>query len=224
MSKFRKLKFKFPYPDTEITAALSDPHSHPELIEALARVGAKQVLGHRAGGRRARKPSAAIAKRLEAILETYCALGPKLQKCPTGTTTIRWLREGVIRRLNLRDDDAAISEDTVIKHAQELAPLFRLVRQGLIPHVAGPARQPLSAQEQRKLDDLRRVHARVGGKQTGGPPPPGSIDPDVKVPAAVRAVADRANSHYPTGGRAVTAGPSDTTRAKLVISDTCPWN
>ena len=97
---------------------------------------------------------------MEAILETYRRLSPRLQARPTGSETIRRLRKGAIKTLGLRDDDDAISEDTVRHHVKELRPVFRLVREGIIPLGRRPAKQELSEQTRLEMEAGRRAFAK----------------------------------------------------------------
>jgi hypothetical protein len=200
----------FPYSDARIREALARWTSATilgrgglkptdrdfKVIVALAHEGANHILARRAGARKPRVPSADVTRRLEATLDAYRSLSPNLQTHPTGEKTIEWLRKAVIERVGLRDDE--LSEETVRNDINRLRPMFRLVRQGIIPLGKRPAKQKLSAQTHRQMDARRRAHARIGGKQAGKAPPDG-IDPDVKIPAAVRAAAARAESHYRTG-------------------------
>ncbi len=87
----------------------------------------------RKGGQRPRKPSLTIIRQLEATVEVYRGLSPKLQKYPTGTKTIEKLRAGVIKKLGMTDGDDDLPEDVVRKNVSELKVIFRLVRQGIIP-------------------------------------------------------------------------------------------
>ena len=113
-----KSKHPFPYCDADIRAALArwtagpannrqdlkvtDPHF--EIIMALAAEGASHIQSRRAGANKPRKTSTKVTKRLEAILESYRHLSPKFQARPTGSGTIKRLREGAIKRLGLEDN------------------------------------------------------------------------------------------------------------------------
>jgi hypothetical protein len=135
-------KASFPYSEAEIKRALAPwrPRALPvyeqdvlevtdpnfEVIIALAREGAKHILGRRAGGSRERKPAGKVLERLNAIAETYRALPARLQAHPSGTETIERLRQGAIRKLGLKHDD--ISEEIVRHDVRKLRLYLQILR------------------------------------------------------------------------------------------------
>jgi hypothetical protein len=141
---------EFPYTDRQIDAALERwdrgklSSSDPEfgIILELAREGARHIKARRRGAQKDRKQSEAVTRRLEALIQAYRELSPKLQAQPTGQTTIERLRAAVIRKLDLPDNDDVLSEDTVRRDIRLVRPIIRLVERGIIPPPGKrPARQ-----------------------------------------------------------------------------------
>jgi hypothetical protein len=132
--------FKIPYPDAQIDAVLerwdqgnldvTDPDF--EILIELAREGARLTKAHRRGARAARKTSRAVTQRLEALIQAFSELSPKRQRYPTGTQTIELLREAIIQKLGLADNDDVLSEDMIKKDISQVRPLLRLVQKGII--------------------------------------------------------------------------------------------
>ena len=77
-----------------------------------------------------RKSSGWITRRLNALLQVFRELPSELQQHPTGQRTIERLRDVLIERLGLRDDDNVLSEDTIRKDIAQVRPLIRLVQRG----------------------------------------------------------------------------------------------
>jgi hypothetical protein len=113
------------------TIQITGPRS--STIIELARQGARLIKEHRRGARQDRKNSKQVTQRKEAVLQVYRELSSTRQKYPTGRDTLIDIRAAVIKKLGLRDDDHAVSEDTLIKDLAQLGPILRLIRKGLIP-------------------------------------------------------------------------------------------
>jgi hypothetical protein len=141
---------KIPYPDAQIDAVLerwdqgnlnaSDPDFG--IIIELAREGARLIKAHRRGAQKTRKPSRAVTERLEALIQAFRELSPKLQAHPTGQPTIERLRNLVIQKLGLPNNDRALPEDTVRQDIRQVRPLLRLVQKGIIPPAGKPNKGP----------------------------------------------------------------------------------
>ena len=123
--------------------ALKVTDSQFGTIIELAREGARLIKAHRRGARLPHKKSDSVTERLEALLQAYRELSPKRQKYPTGTMTLGQLRRSMIVKLGLRDDNKVISEDTIKKDIEQIRPLLKLVRKGIIP----PPGKPIKKQE-----------------------------------------------------------------------------
>ena len=155
----------FQHTDAEIDQVLQDwdrgalkpDDPNFEMIIDLAREGARHIKARRRGAQRPRKASGKIIQRINALLEAYIGLSPKLQATPTGARTVAALRKSVIKKLGLRDNDDAISEDTIIKDVPQLGGLFKLVREGVIPRSGKLARQP-------NISDKTRQEMKAGAK------------------------------------------------------------
>ena len=159
------------------------------LIEKLARASDNQELVEQA--RRALQPmskSQEVTLRLNALLEAYRALPPKLQDLPTGRRTVDKLRTATIQKLSLPDTDDTVSEETIRKDMQHLGPLLRLVRMGVI----SSDRRPSPKRTEEEMDRIRRQHARFGGRNYSGPPAD-NCDPHLSLPKSVRRAAARAH-------------------------------
>lgn len=135
-----------------------------------------------------------VTRRLNALLEAYRELPPKMQHKPTGRRTVDRLRDATIQKLNLPDNDDTVSEDTIRKDMQQLGSLLRLVRMGVIPSRLRPHPQlsPCPHLRQKEMDRIRRQHARLGGRNYFGPP----TEPKLTLPKAVRRAASRAHELY----------------------------
>jgi hypothetical protein len=162
------------------------------LIEELARANDnqhKKELVEQA--RRALQPipkSEEVTRRLNALLEAYRALPPRLQDRPTGRRTVDKLRAATINRLSLPNTDDTLSEDTIRKDLQHLGPLLRLVRLGVISSEL----RPVCKRTEQEMDWIRRQQARLGGRNYSEPPAD-NIDPDLNLPQQVRQVVARAH-------------------------------
>jgi hypothetical protein len=128
-----------------------------EMIIDLAQEGARHIKGRRRGGQRSRKASGKITQRINALLEAYRELPPKSQATPTGARTVAALRQSVIKKLGLRDNDDEISEDTIKNDVQQLRPVFRLVRRGVIPPSGKPTKQS-------NISDKTRQEMKAGAR------------------------------------------------------------
>jgi hypothetical protein len=129
----------FPHTDTEIddalqrlrqgTMQLSDPEF--KVIHDLAEEGAQHIKSRRVGGGQPRTSSDEVKRRLKALLHGYQQLSPRLQKTPTGASTVGKLRDFVVKELNLPDD--VVSEETIRHDIRQVRPLMRLILEGKIP-------------------------------------------------------------------------------------------
>jgi hypothetical protein len=129
------------------------------IIE-LAREGARHIKDRRRGARQPRKTSDMVTRRVEALVQCYRGFSPKRQKYPTGTTTLAALRRCIIAKLGLQDDDKVISEDTIKKDIQQLVPLLRLVRQGVIPPPGSKSiKQGISEKTRQEMERGKRAIA-----------------------------------------------------------------
>jgi hypothetical protein len=170
------------------------------IIE-LAREGARLIKAHRRGARQPRKKSDSVTERLEALLQAYRELlqayrelSPKRQEYPTGTMTLGQLRKSMIAKLGLRDDNKVISEDTIKKDIEQIRPLLKLVRKGIIPPPGKPIKkqETISEKTRQEMEAGKRAVAkaaaryrilsklveRIAAMQAGHPPeaaPPAAI-------------------------------------------------
>jgi hypothetical protein len=196
---------KISYPDDQIDAVLERwdqgklSSSDPEfgIILELAREGARLIKAHRRGAQRPRKTSEAITRRMEALLHAFRELPPKFQQYPTGQKTIERLRNDVIQKLGLRDNDDVLSEDTIRQCIRELRPLIRLVQKGKMPPPGQPYSKPekLSEQTCREMERGREVSARhAAAKAAAGtsaePPAAPSDDRNAAVSTSPEAPSD----------------------------------
>lgn len=155
---------RFKYTDAQINRALQDcdrgglKHGDPgfEIIEELAREGARHIKARRRGAQQPRENSQEVTRRLEAILQSYGELSSKRQKTPTGAKTVAAIRQSVIQKLGLEDDDDAISEDVIKNDIQQLKPIIRLIKDGIIP-LGKPTRQS-------GVSDKTRLEMEAGAK------------------------------------------------------------
>ena len=97
------------------------------------------------------------------MLQAYLELPPKLQRRPTGTNTIHFLRKKIIQKLALEDGDDVISEDTIIKDIQQIrssSALMTLIRSGIIQRTGSPKKQvELSDKTKQEMEAGRRAVA-----------------------------------------------------------------
>jgi hypothetical protein len=129
----------FPHTNADIDDALQrlqqgklqvgDPEFR--VIHDLAKEGAQHIKSRRRGAQRPRAISDMVIFRRRAVLEGYQQLSPKLREKYTGVVTVRKLRNFVVKKLNLSDDE--VSEDAILSDIQQLRPLMRLIREGKIP-------------------------------------------------------------------------------------------
>ncbi len=161
----------FPHSEADIDQALqrlqsgalqiSDPAF--DIIRSLAEEGARQIKARRRGAGEPRKKSDFVTRRQEALIQAYRELSRKRQKTPTGAITVEALRQSVIQKLGLEDKDEAISEDTIKNDVQQLSPLFRLVREGIIPHSGKPSPQSSISEKTRlEMEAGAKAVARAG--------------------------------------------------------------
>jgi hypothetical protein len=155
----------FPLSDAEIDEVLRSIGGQvkdPRLakIIALARVGAQHIKARRRGARKPRGISATVTRRQGALLQAYLELPLNLQRRPTGTNTIRFLRKKIIQKLELEDEDDVVSEDTITKDIQQIrssSALMTLIRSGIIPRTGSPKKQV-------ELSDKTKQEMEVGKK------------------------------------------------------------
>jgi hypothetical protein len=159
----------FPHNDAEIDKALE--HLRAGVLQPgspgfgivcdLAEAGANYIKSVRRGARKERKISESVTRRIEALLTAYRELPHRLQKHYTGETTVRVLREAVIRKLGLTDSDDAISEDNIRKDMQAMSPIIGLVKKGKIPAPGPrPINQKLSKETQKEMIAGKRALAK----------------------------------------------------------------
>jgi hypothetical protein len=180
----------FPYPDAQIDAVLerwdqgklsiSDPEFG--VIIELAREGARLIKAHRRGAQKPRKKSNAVTQRLEAFLQAFRELPPKFQRYPTGQKTIERLRNAVIEKLRLPDNDDVLPEATIILCIRELRPLIRLVQRGKMPPPGKRHSKPKEPSEQTRREMKRGAevsarHAAAKAAATSPEPSRGSKRP-----------------------------------------------
>ena len=78
------------------------------------------------------------------------------------------VRQAVIQKLGVPDEDDAISEETIKKDIQQLGPLFRLVRQGIIPRSGKPIRQTgISDKTGQEMEAGAKAVAKAAGNPAG---------------------------------------------------------
>jgi len=170
----------FQHTDAEIDQVMEDfnrgalKHNDPrfKIIIELAREGARHIKARRRGAQQPRETSGQVTRRFNALLEAYRDLPRKSQATPTGVRTVAALRQSVIKKLGLRDNDDAISEDTIKKDVQQLGPLFRLVREGVIPPRGKLTRQSnISDKTRQEMKAGAKAVARAANakKSRGGP-------------------------------------------------------
>jgi hypothetical protein len=165
-----KARLGFPHDDAEIDKALEQLRagvlqfggSEFGVICDLAEEGARHIKSRRRGARKERENFESVTRRLEALLQAYRELPPRHQKHPTGVSTLRVLREAVIRKLGLTDNDDAFSEDSISKSMQAMRPIIRLIREGKIPASPGtkPAKRKLSEKTRQEMIAGKRALAR----------------------------------------------------------------
>jgi hypothetical protein len=159
----------FPHSDVEIDEAMqyidsgdleaADPRV--ATIIALAREGAQHIKSRRRGAREPREKSENVTRRLEALLQVYRELSPHLQKKPTGTATIHFLRRRLVQKLGLQDSDDVISEDTIRQDIRQVRPLLRLIQRGIIPRTGRPSRQGPSGRTRQEMEAGRKAAAKA---------------------------------------------------------------
>lgn len=162
------------YTDAEIDQVLQDwdrgalKPTDPtfEIIIGLAQEGARQIKARRRGAQQPREKSDDVTRRQEALLESYREQSSKRQKTPTGENSVAALRQSVIQKLGLQDDDDVVSEDTIKKDIQQLRPLFRLIERGIIPPNGKPVRQQgISDKTRQEMEAGARAVARAAAAQ-----------------------------------------------------------
>jgi hypothetical protein len=159
----------FPHGNAEIDNALrrlesgalqvSDPEF--DVIRDLAKEGAQHIKSRRRGAREPRGNSDTVTRRMLAVLQAYGELSPKMRTHPSGAETIRKLRRSVIKKLGLKDQDELISEDLLRQDVQQFGPIFRLIREGVVPP-PGPKSvdRKLSKKTQQEMIAGKRTLAR----------------------------------------------------------------
>jgi hypothetical protein len=159
----------FPHSDAEIDNALEQLRAGAlrpgspgfGIVCDLAEEGARHIKSRRRGAQQPRENSDIVTRRLEAVLQAYRELSPKMRAHPRGGETISKLRQSVIKKLGLKDQDELISEDTLRQDVQQLGPIFRLVREGVVPPPGPkPVSQKLSKKTQQEMLAGRRTLAR----------------------------------------------------------------
>jgi hypothetical protein len=164
----------FPYTDAQIDHVLERiergeldvGHSDFGVLRELAREGGRLIKGHRRGAQQQRrKKDIEVTRRLVAIIQEYSELTPTLQKHPTGTGTLHWLRRRVIKKLGLRDDDNVISEDTLRHDIQQVRPILRLIQRGAIPPPGKPIKRGISEKTLQEMEEGRRAAARAASAE-----------------------------------------------------------
>lgn len=125
----------FPHTDGEIDQALErlrtgalqvgDPEF--DVVRNLAEQGAHHIKSRRRGAGKPREKSEDVTRRLTALVQAYGELSTKLQKHRTGVPTLLVLRQAVIKKLGLTDNDDVISEETIKNDMRELRPILRLI-------------------------------------------------------------------------------------------------
>jgi hypothetical protein len=165
-----RAKAKIPYADTRIDEVLElwdqgklkDTDPDFGILIELAREGARLIKAHRQGARTVRKTSTKVTRRLEALIQTYRELSPKLQAHPTGKITIGRLREGMIQKLGVRDSDEVLPEDTITQDIRQVRPILRLIEWGVIPPTGkSMRRQGPSEQTRREMEAGKAALARA---------------------------------------------------------------
>jgi hypothetical protein len=161
---------RFPHSDADIDQALQrlkkgalqvgDPEF--DIVRDLAEEGARHIKSRRRGAQQPRENSNIVTRRMEALVQGYRELSPKMQAHPNGAETIRKLRKSVIKKLDLSDQDDLISEEMIKHDMRQLGPIFRLVREGKMPQPGPkPVKQRLLSKEtQREMIAGKRALAK----------------------------------------------------------------
>jgi hypothetical protein len=165
----------FPHTDEQIDQALQflqqgnlQPNNPlTSVIRDLAMAGAEHIKSVRRGARQPRENSDGVTKRMEALVQAYRELSPKMQAHPTGTETVRKLRRSTIKKLGLRDDDEVLSEDIIRHHIRQLGPIFSLIRKGIVPPAGPKPTRPklLSQKTQKEMVAGKKALAKHRGRQ-----------------------------------------------------------
>jgi hypothetical protein len=159
----------FPHSDAEIDQALQRLQKGtlqvgtPQfvVIRDLAEEGARHIKSRRRGAREPRDNSDIVTQRMEALVQAYRELSPKMQARPTGSETIRKLRLSVIKKLALPDDDNVLPEETIKHDMRQLGSIFRLVRDGVVPPPGSkPPKQRFSKETQKEMIAGRKAAAK----------------------------------------------------------------
>jgi hypothetical protein len=167
-----------------------------EISKTMSVKSAKNIIEKRNRARQPRKNSDKVTRRLEAVANAFRRLPEKLRDEWSSTETVGKVRDAVLKRLGIPDDDDVLSEDTILKDLGKLGPMRRLVKCGILPSL------PLSIQKgipssETEMDRRRRAAAKLGGKNRGElPPGKWPNDPDVKIPESVLKAAKKANKYY----------------------------
>jgi hypothetical protein len=133
-----------------------------EIIRELAKEGAKHITARRRGARQPRQNCEDVTRRLEALVEAFKELPPKCQKNPTGQRTIERLRESVIQKLGLPNNDEALSEETVRSDIRQVRPILRTLQRGVIP--SSGHKKELSEQTRREMEAGKAAVAKSAGR------------------------------------------------------------
>ena len=153
----------FPHNDAEIDNALEQLRAgvlQPGspgfgIVWDLAEEGANHIKSVRRGARKPRGKSDVVTRRMEAELQAYRELSPKRQAHPTGTMTLQDLHS------SLEKKGFNVPEDTLRHDLQQLGPILRLVREGIVPPPGPkPVNQKLSKKTQQEMLAGRRTLAR----------------------------------------------------------------
>lgn len=153
----------FPHTDTEIDQALQRLRTgalqvgDPEfgVVCDLAEEGAHHIKSRRSGARKPRVTSDTVTRRMEAELQAYRELSPKRQAHPTGTLTIQDLH----RSLEKKGFD--VTEEVLHQDLQQLRPILRLIRNGLVPKPGPkPVNRKLSKETKQEMIAGKRTLAR----------------------------------------------------------------
>jgi hypothetical protein len=167
-----------------------------EIFKTMSVKSAKNIIQKRRRARKPRKKSDAVQKRLEAVANEFLRLPEKLREEWSSTETVGQVRDAVLRRLGISDDDDVLSEDTIRKDLSELGPMRRLVQTGVLPPFPLPIQKSMPPSDT-IMDSRRRAAAKLGGKNRGKlPPGKWPNDPDLKIPEAVSKAAKKANKYY----------------------------
>jgi hypothetical protein len=177
---------KLPYSDAQIDAVLerwdqgnlkiTDPEF--SIIVELARECARLTKAHRRGAQKTRKTSKTVTKRLEALIQAFRELSPKLQAHPTGVPTIERLRKAIIQKLGLLDNDDVLSEDTIRQDIRQVRLLLRLVQKGQMPPPGRPRSKPeLPERTRREMEAGRATSTRIAAANKSPEPREGPFEP-----------------------------------------------